>query len=177
MRRVAARALLAAGVVLALLHTIIWLIGIVWLESAVGNAEAGLRAQGWRVDHGDYARGGWPFAARLTVPDLRLMEGGRYWQSAGLEIAFELEHPTRIAARLSGPHILGLPGSTPMPISGPPLRGELGLLAPYQARLQARELQIRLGLRVQVIAVPIGSLPRFEGKGRRIVDRRGTRSG
>jgi phenylacetate-CoA ligase len=41
----------------------------------------------------------------------------------------------------------------------------------------ARELQIRLGLRVQVIAVPIGSLPRFEGKGRRIVDRRGTRSG
>jgi phenylacetate-CoA ligase len=41
----------------------------------------------------------------------------------------------------------------------------------------ARELQIRLGLRVQVIAVPTGSLPRFEGKGRRIVDRRGTRSG
>jgi phenylacetate-CoA ligase len=41
----------------------------------------------------------------------------------------------------------------------------------------ARELQIRLGLRVQVIAVPIGSLPRFEGKGRRIVDRRGTPSG
>ena len=38
----------------------------------------------------------------------------------------------------------------------------------------ARELQVRLGLRVDVIAVPTGSLPRFEGKGRRIVDRRGT---
>ena len=37
----------------------------------------------------------------------------------------------------------------------------------------AGELQIRLGLRVDVVPVPIGSLPRFEGKGRRIVDRRG----
>jgi phenylacetate-CoA ligase len=36
----------------------------------------------------------------------------------------------------------------------------------------ARELQLRLGLRVTVEGVPIGSLPRFEGKARRIVDRR-----
>jgi len=36
----------------------------------------------------------------------------------------------------------------------------------------ARELQVRLGLRVEVTAVPTGSLPRFEGKGRRFVDRR-----
>jgi len=38
----------------------------------------------------------------------------------------------------------------------------------------AHELQLRLGLRVEVMAVPSGSLPRFEGKGRRIVDRRKT---
>jgi phenylacetate-CoA ligase len=36
----------------------------------------------------------------------------------------------------------------------------------------ARELQVRLGLRVEVGTVPIGSLPRFEGKGSRIIDRR-----
>jgi len=36
----------------------------------------------------------------------------------------------------------------------------------------ARELQVRLGLRVEVTTVPIVSLPRFEGKGRRIIDRR-----
>ena len=41
----------------------------------------------------------------------------------------------------------------------------------------ARELQVRLGLRVEVVAVPTGSLPRFEGKGRRIVDQRGSRPG
>ncbi|MFM9194246.1 MAG: phenylacetate--CoA ligase family protein [Planctomycetia bacterium] len=39
----------------------------------------------------------------------------------------------------------------------------------------ARELQLRLGLRVEVVAVPAGSLPRFEGKGRRFVDLRDSR--
>ncbi len=36
----------------------------------------------------------------------------------------------------------------------------------------AKELQLRLGLRIDVAAVDIGSLPRFEGKGKRFVDQR-----
>jgi len=40
----------------------------------------------------------------------------------------------------------------------------------------ALEFQVRLGLRVDVRAVPPGSLPRFEGKARRIVDERRTRA-
>jgi len=36
----------------------------------------------------------------------------------------------------------------------------------------ADELKLRLGLRVEVTTVPIGSLPRFEGKARRFVDER-----
>ena len=36
----------------------------------------------------------------------------------------------------------------------------------------AREFQLRLGLRVNVRTVPLGSLPRFEGKGRRVFDER-----
>jgi phenylacetate-CoA ligase len=36
----------------------------------------------------------------------------------------------------------------------------------------ADELQLRLGLKVNVVTVPLGSLPRFEGKSRRFVDRR-----
>lgn len=35
-----------------------------------------------------------------------------------------------------------------------------------------QELRLRLGLRVEAKSVPLGSLPRFEGKGRRFVDRR-----
>ena len=34
------------------------------------------------------------------------------------------------------------------------------------------QLRLRLGLNVEVTCVPIGSLPRFEGKGRRFIDQR-----
>lgn len=36
----------------------------------------------------------------------------------------------------------------------------------------ASELQVRLGLRVDVNCVPLGTLPRFEGKGKRFIDKR-----
>jgi phenylacetate-CoA ligase len=39
----------------------------------------------------------------------------------------------------------------------------------------ATELRLRLGLRVDVRSVPLGSLPRFEGKARRFIDQRGER--
>jgi phenylacetate-CoA ligase len=39
-------------------------------------------------------------------------------------------------------------------------------------RRVAEELGLRLGLTLEVAAVPLGSLPRFEGKGKRFVDRR-----
>jgi phenylacetate-CoA ligase len=37
----------------------------------------------------------------------------------------------------------------------------------------AQELRLRLGLKVEVVCVPLGSLPRFEGKGNRFIDQRG----
>ncbi len=36
----------------------------------------------------------------------------------------------------------------------------------------AQELQLRLGLRIDVVLMPLGSLPRFEGKGKRFFDER-----
>jgi phenylacetate-CoA ligase len=51
------------------------------------------------------------------------------------------------------------------------------LLVEVEDRLEnperiARELQLRLGLRIDVRCVPLGSLPRFEGKGKRFHDQR-----
>jgi phenylacetate-CoA ligase len=51
------------------------------------------------------------------------------------------------------------------------------LLVEIEDRLEdpervAAELLLRLGLRVHVSCVPLGSLPRFEGKGRRLIDER-----
>ncbi len=36
----------------------------------------------------------------------------------------------------------------------------------------AQELHVRLGLRIEVKVVPVGALPRFEGKARRVIDNR-----
>jgi phenylacetate-CoA ligase len=36
-----------------------------------------------------------------------------------------------------------------------------------------KEFQLRLGLKIDLTTVPLGSLPRFEGKGRRFIDQRG----
>jgi phenylacetate-CoA ligase len=38
-----------------------------------------------------------------------------------------------------------------------------------------KEMQVRLGLKVEVRCVPLGSLPRFEAKGKRFIDARGER--
>ena len=44
---------------------------------------------------------------------------------------------------------------------------------PHNAMARVADaLKLRLGLRIEVCGVPAGSLPRFEGKGRRIVDHR-----
>ncbi|HEY1784942.1 MAG TPA: AMP-binding protein, partial [Pirellulales bacterium] len=41
-----------------------------------------------------------------------------------------------------------------------------------EPRRIAEELRLRLGLKIEVSLVPPGSLPRFEGKGKRVIDRR-----
>ena len=41
-----------------------------------------------------------------------------------------------------------------------------------QPRRVAEELRLRLGLKIEVSTVPLGSLPRFEGKGQRFIDQR-----
>ncbi len=41
-----------------------------------------------------------------------------------------------------------------------------------EPRRIAEELRLRLGLKIDVCLVPLGSLPRFEGKGKRVIDQR-----
>lgn len=42
----------------------------------------------------------------------------------------------------------------------------------YDSSRIAKELNVRLGLNVEVLCAPLGSLPRFEGKGKRFIDLR-----
>ncbi|WP_198373624.1 DUF2125 domain-containing protein, partial [Roseomonas rosulenta] len=73
--------LLALVVVAAAAHGVVW----VWATGAlaVGMSDwvTQRRAEGWTVAHGPPVRGGWPFAARLSVPDVRIEAPARAGQA------------------------------------------------------------------------------------------------
>ncbi len=127
------------------LHGLLWLGAAVWLDAEVAAQEALLRRQGWSVDHGAFAHGGWPFAVRIDVPDLRLLHraSGHAWQSGRLEIAFDLRRPARLELNLHGPHLAALAGATPVAIEGPPVEVTVALAEPHPIDIAAHTLRIR----------------------------------
>lgn len=109
-RRLFRRTALGLGLALAVLlvaHGLAWhwMTGVI----AVGFSDwtTMRRAQGWEVEHGLPRRGGWPFAARLTVPGLRI--AGR---SAAFPDGFELD-ASRVVLRVAPPRLDRLVLTTP----------------------------------------------------------------
>lgn len=87
------RAVLAAFLLLAALtaaHSVLWR----WMGGQLDRGFATWveqrRAQGWVVEHAAPIRGGWPLAATLTIPGLRVvatgaaLPGGGEWQAEAL---------------------------------------------------------------------------------------------
>jgi hypothetical protein len=117
--RLASGALLAAVLLAAAGHALLWL----WV---CGRLEAGFaawaetrRAEGWRVAHGPPLRGGWPFTATLTVPEFRLqggagvLPGGVDWRAeAPLVLRVAPPRLDRLAVEAPGRHRLRLGGET-----------------------------------------------------------------
>ena len=145
MRRRHARRALAAVLPLVVLHTVLWLVASAWVDVTFDAHEFRLRERGWKIDHGAKQHGGWPFAARIAVADLRLVQGtgNQSWQSAGFEVSFDARHPTRVDVTLAGPHVASIPGYTPVQISGPPIHAEITLRDLPQTRVMARDLHLR----------------------------------
>jgi hypothetical protein len=92
LRRAAIGALLLFAV-LAAAHGLAW--RFVTGAMAVGFSDwvAQRRAEGWTVEHGTPARGGWPLAARLAVPDVAIagatpsLPDGFAWTAGQLVLA------------------------------------------------------------------------------------------
>ncbi len=80
-------------------HLLLWRHMAGQLETGLNTWVAVRRAQGWRVEHGPPARGGWPFAATLTVPDVRV-EGGAATLPGGIAFASE-----RMVLRVAPPRL------------------------------------------------------------------------
>lgn len=67
------------------------------------------RARGWEVDHDLPQRNGWPFAARLVVPGLRIagqtpaLPQGFVWEAAQLDLAIAPPRLDRLVITAAGP--------------------------------------------------------------------------
>lgn len=142
-----ATALLAIAAIAG--HTLLW----VWM---CGRLEAGFaawtavrEAEGWQVEHGTPRRGGWPFAASLTLPDFRLrgaagfLPGGLDWRAEALALRVAPPRFNRLALEAPGQHSLRL-GDAALPFTAERLDTALPLRAgngPGEAVASARGLR------------------------------------
>jgi len=81
------------------------------------------RAQGWSINHDIPERGGWPFAARLTIPRLAIETPGDEtsgqgmgWEVQTLTLATPLPLPDALRLEATGPQALRL-GATRIPFT------------------------------------------------------------
>jgi hypothetical protein len=119
------RATIAALLVLALLaagHSALWRWTSGQIERGFAAWTAQRRAQGWMVEHGPTTRGGWPFAATVTIPGLRMtatmpnLPGGIDWQAEAVALRVAAPRLDRLLVDLRGRQRLRL-GETELPFA------------------------------------------------------------
>lgn len=140
---------LAAVLLLGLGQVLLWRWMAGQVEAGFGAWVAARRAEGWVVEHGAPVRGGWPLAARLRVPDLRLASGEAEWRMAAMDLAVALLRPQRLEVGLAGEHRLRLGGA-----AWPATAERLTVSLPVERRALPSEAAIEGGgLRVGGFAV------------------------
>jgi hypothetical protein len=149
----ALRGLLGAALVLALgaaLHALLWRWMGSQLEDGFAAWAATRRAQGWRVEHGPPERGGWPFAATLTLPRFVVtgggatLPGGMEWGTERLVLRLSPPRLDRLAVEMPGRHRLRL-GALDLPFAADRLVATLPIerdVLPREAALEAERLRI-----------------------------------
>nr|WP_254453354.1 DUF2125 domain-containing protein [Siccirubricoccus sp. G192] len=151
--RLALRGLLGAALLLALLaagHALLWR----WMGSQLQDGFTAWaetrRAQGWRVEHAPPLRGGWPFAATLTLPRFHLegggatLPGGMDWQAEALVLRLSPPRLDRLAVEMPGRHRLRL-GEMLLPFTADRLVATLPIernVLPREARMEAERLRL-----------------------------------
>jgi hypothetical protein len=147
------RGLLGASLLAALLvagHALLWRWMGSQLEAGFRNWATQRRALGWRVEHAAPSRGGWPFAATLTLPQFRLegggatLPGGMEWQVEALVLRLAPPRLDRLTVEMPGRHRLRL-GALELPFAADRLTAAMPLerdVLPREARLEGERLRI-----------------------------------
>jgi hypothetical protein len=125
-----------------------------WWYSAVRQLNKGLAAQvqmarnaGWSVAASTPVRGGWPFAASLTLGDLVVAGPGVAWSADHLVLQLNAWHPLLLLIEAEGTQHLQLGTSPDMPFTADTLRASVPLQAGVPPRGFALHIiNLRAGL-------------------------------
>jgi hypothetical protein len=135
---------------LAAAHTLLWRAMARELEQGFAAWAEMRRAQGWQVEHGPPVRGGWPLAATLLLPSLRVeggnrtIPGGLAWQSEQVVLALSPPRLDRLRVEMLGPQRLRL-GTEELRFAADRLQATLPLEAgviPREAAIEAERLRL-----------------------------------
>ncbi len=153
-------AVLALAVLLALAHTALWFWGVRTMEANLDAFVATQRAQGWTVEPGTRATGGWPMAIELALanpamaadtPDL---PAGFAWKAERVVLSVALLHPRTLTITPQGQQSLRLNNGPVLPYEtqsmvtrvalepGAPPRQETTEIAGLRMRLPAGALTV-----------------------------------
>jgi hypothetical protein len=151
--------LLALPVVLLAAVTAYWRIAVGTLQDGFAAWAADRRAAGWTVGHAAPASGGWPLAATLSIPQLKLsggdsnIPGGLAWSAETVVLRVALLRPGLLEVSTGGRQRLQIAGSPEVPYSA----DRLQLVLPSQTAGWPPEATLQAdGLRVETPAGAAG---------------------
>jgi hypothetical protein len=132
--------------VAAIGYAVFWLVMADRLEGAVARWAEERRAEGWTVAYGPIARGGFPFALDLTLPNPSLARAGDQplaWRGEALAAAVRPWALGEVTLRFPGRHALVLPvEGRARPMEATVGAGTLDLLFDGRGRAQAAALNL-----------------------------------
>ena len=128
-------------IVLAGGWTAIWYVAAGRVAGHVLAWERQQRAEGWSISHGPPRRSGWPLAAGVTLPGLRVAAGAQYvpggfvWQADALTVAVDIRHLSRLYWGVTGRQTLKAGPGPAIPFQATTFAGQVALGPDEPSRL------------------------------------------
>ncbi|MSP04840.1 MAG: DUF2125 domain-containing protein [Acetobacteraceae bacterium] len=137
-------------------HAALWLFFTRQLDKGFAQWLALQRQAGWPVEAGATSRGGYPFAARLLVPEIRLQGSdhdasataiaGLAWQAQQLSLNVSIWQPRKLTISASGAQSLRLGTGPEMPFRADRLQMVFPLEAGFPRWAEFSLVQLRAGM-------------------------------
>ena len=125
--------LILLGILVAAGWTGVWYVAAGRVSANVMAWEQQARARGWTITHAAPRRSGWPMAAGVTLPGIRISGGGQYlsggvvWQSSALTLAMDIRHLGDLYWGVAGRQTLAIGKGPPVPFQATTFAGQLAL--------------------------------------------------